>query len=130
MDNEGTTVRRNRDEFARRVGDGVQKRLRGSGTNKLTHRMLVLSNEEKTASRVRFVLLDMGNPCEAEMVQVLYNSPERFRIIDKKESHQRGEYLIRMIFEELGEGLPVIKSQQELIHEYVGGDSLEDLDNE
>ena len=70
--------------------------------------------------RKRIVLLNLHRSRESTFWQILQNTPERFQIISEKESHQRGEYVVRVIFYEVGENLPVYKSQAALIEEYTG----------
>lgn len=74
---------------------------------------------EEDLRRKRIVLLKLTVPAEMSFWQLLHNSPDKFQLISEKESHQKNEYYVRVIFYELGESLPVVKTQEELLHEYV-----------
>jgi len=73
---------------------------------------------EESVRRKRVVLLNLNKFNDLSFWQTLHNLPDKFEIISEKESHQRGEYLARVIFYELGEDLPVVKTQEQLIEEY------------
>lgn len=80
----------------------------------------VAKGMDEQLRRKRIVLLNLHRSRESTFWQILQNTPERFQIISEKESHQRGEYVVRVIFYEVGENLPVYKSQAALIEEYTG----------
>lgn len=74
---------------------------------------------EAAAKRKRIILLNLDDPDDVAFWQILENDTERFSGINHKEVHQRGEYLIRVIFYEHGEDLPLVKKKTEFISEYV-----------
>lgn len=74
---------------------------------------------EEASKRRRIVLLNVAMPEDAAFWECLHNIPERFEVVSEKESHQKGEYLIRVIFNELGEDLPPTKTQEAFLDQYV-----------
>ena len=46
--------------------------------------------------------------------QLLHNNPDRFEVISEKESHQKQEYFVRIIYNELGDELADVKTKEEL----------------
>ena len=73
---------------------------------------------EDATRKQRVVLLNLNNSDELSFWQVLHNTPESFEIISTKESHQRGEYVVRVIFYELGDDLPTVRTLEELLEIY------------
>ena len=105
-------------EAAFRTGDTLSKKIAARElTSKMSTRQPLASTA--TTRRNRFVLLNMQNPMDNQFLQILHNRPDKFEIASSKESHQRGEYVYRVHFYELGEDLPVVKGQDTLIAEYI-----------
>jgi len=76
------------------------------------------ANLESATKRRRIILLNLNDSSEAAFWQTLHNLPEFFTIISEKESHQRGEYVVRVIFYELGDELPVVKTKEQFLEQY------------
>ena len=79
---------------------------------------------EETNKRKRLILLNLNNDEEAAFWQLLHNKPDIFKIITEKESHQRGEYVVRIVFYELGDGLPEVKTKEQLFEQYGRSDDF------
>lgn len=65
-------------------------------------------------SKMRIELLNLNRPDDLARWQTLHNDTDRYRIINEKESHQKGEYFVRIIYNELGDDLPTVKTQEQL----------------
>ena len=46
--------------------------------------------------------------------QILQNDKARYEIISDNPSHQKGEFLSRIVYNEIGDDLPLVKSQEDL----------------
>ena len=58
-----------------------------------------------TSKKMRLELLDLGRPDDVRRWQELHNDKEHYEVLSTKESHQKSEYLMRVIFYELGDNL-------------------------
>jgi len=67
-----------------------------------------------SGSKMRIELLNLNRPDDLARWQTLHNDVDRYRIINEKESHQKGEYFVRIIYNELGDDLPTVKTQEQL----------------
>lgn len=99
------------DTMSTDIGRRPAFRLAATRLNKLSM--------DNATTRRRVVLLNLADDEQAAFWQILSNSTEHFTIISQKESHQRGEYVVRVIFDEHGEDLPITKTQEEFITQYV-----------
>lgn len=79
---------------------------------------------EEANKRKRLILLNLNNDEEAAFWQLLHNKPETFKVITEKESHQRGEYVVRIVFYEIGDNLPEVKTKEELFEQYGRSDDF------
>lgn len=101
-------------ELSQRVKAGLSSKLAERlANNKLFPKPSSLSSSAK----MRVELLNLSRESDLARWQVLHNDGERYRIITEKESHQKGEYFVRIIYCELGDDLPIVKTQQELREE-------------
>lgn len=106
-------------DLAQRSFESLGNSLRQTPALSAVAAKFTKQHTEAATRRRRVVLLDMNDERDVEFWQILLNSPERYHVISQKESHQRGEYVIRIFFDELGEDLPVTKTKEELIQEHI-----------
>lgn len=108
-------------DLTARIHSGLKSTLGNSpAMSKMATNFLSHSNTT-TTSRRRVALLDLNNSTHNEFWQILHNTPERFKVISSKESHQNSGYLCRLVFDEIGEHLAIAKSLEDLLEEYVHG---------
>ncbi len=99
------------DELANRVRTGLASRL---SSHLATSRVLNLDTSVTVNKRKRVVLLDLNREEDIQFWQELHNNPDRYQIISEKESHQKAEYFVRIIYFELGDEQPAVKPTTEL----------------
>ncbi len=68
----------------------------------------------------RVVVLDMTKSKHVKLWQILHNNPEKFTILNEKESAQQTKYFSRIIFEELSDGeLPTTRTIEDFENLYL-----------
>lgn len=104
-----------------RVIAGLHGRLaENNALSRLYHRRNSGNLQESLESKKnRLVILDLNNPYHIELWNIIYNTPERFTVIEKKVSHQKDEYMLLLQFTEHGDNLPISKTREDFIDEYV-----------
>jgi hypothetical protein len=107
-------VRRGADlEMSRRVQDGLRARIGEMAAVTPALAALIRGNFQ-TEKRMRLELLDLTNDADMARWQKLRNDSEKYEIISDKPSHQKGDHRTAIMYYELGEDLPMIKSKREL----------------
>ncbi len=108
-------------ELASRTIEGLNDALQNkSALNTIVSKFSGASSESGT-QRQRLVLLNLDNDKHNGFWQLLVNDPERFEVLNTKESHQK-DYMMRVIFLEKGEDLPPIRTREELLEIYTPSD--------
>lgn len=97
-------------ELNARVREGLKSRL----ANQYAATRLGSYDVSHTNKKMRIELLDLSRPEDIARWQLLQNNKEKFEVISMKESHQKNEYYVRVIYNELGDDLPDVKSIEEL----------------
>lgn len=101
------------------VAGKVLADLKAQATSRVTKRIPSLGDESAHVERRRrFELLDMKNEDDRIRWQVLHNDQDRYEVISEKFSQVKGvgegEYTCSIVYDELGDGLPLVKTQHEL----------------
>lgn len=104
-------------ELAKRSFRGFTETLRDQPSLSAVTAKFTKQYADAATRRRRNVVLDMEDESDAQFWQVLHNTSSKFKVLSEKESHQKGEYLCRVIFEEIGDDLPVYKTKDQLIEE-------------
>lgn len=99
-----------KDLLTQRVKEGLSKRLAEYPAIMRTRTL----GEITPAKMRRIELLDLNKETDLERWQVLHNNPDKYEVLSEKESHQKTEYFVRIIYYELGDDLPDVKSKDEL----------------
>ena len=97
-------------ELTSRVREGLKQRL----ANQNAATKLTSYDTPYASKKMRIELLDLSIPEDIARWQLLQNNKEKFEVISMKESHQKNEYYVRVIYNELGDDLPDVKTIEEL----------------
>lgn len=103
-------------QLSQRVKDGLAQRL---AEYPAVLRTRTIGDIAPSKMR-RIELLDLNKEADRCRWQLLHNDTERFEVISEKESHQKQEYFVRIIYYELGDELPSVKTKEELRSEDTG----------
>jgi hypothetical protein len=97
-------------ELTNRVREGLKQRL----ANQHAATKLNWYDTPHTSKKMRIELLDLSRPEDVARWQLLQNNKEKYEVVSMKESHQKNEYYVRVIYNELGDDLPDVKTIEEL----------------
>lgn len=97
-------------QLSQRVKDGLAQRL---AEYPAVLRTRSIGDVAPTKMR-RIELLDLNREADRCRWQLLHNNPDKFEVISEKESHQKQEYFVRIIYNELGDELAAVKTKEEL----------------
>lgn len=96
-----------------RVRSGLVTRL--SETPALSKvRATILKHAETGSKRLRQELLNLQKDEDMARWQILNNDRARYEVLSDNPSHQRGEFLTRIVYYERGDNLPFIKTIEDL----------------
>lgn len=100
-----SSIHKNSD-LSDRVRDGLRARLNNQSA---ATRLNAYPTSKSSSKKMRIVLLDLNNAGDIEKWQMLHNDKENYEVISSKESHQKNEYYVRVIYYELGDDLPNVQ---------------------
>lgn len=101
------------------VGTKLIQELQAAEANRVSRKVPSLpAAVEDTTRRRRIEVLDLREDDELSRWQVLHNDTDRYEVVSEKFSqikgNYEGEHTCTIIYNEIGEGLPLIKSKAEL----------------
>ena len=98
-------------ELTARVREGLKQRL---SNQYAATKLNAYDLGNLSAKKMRIELLDLSLPEDVARWQLLQNNKEKYEVVSMKESHQKNEYYVRIIYYELGDDLPDVKTVEEL----------------
>jgi hypothetical protein len=104
--------------FSLQIQEKLKNRLASTGALSIAKRAAFASISLGDNRKMRRELLNLRTEEGIRRWQSLNNCKEKYEVISTKDSDQRGETMCHIIFWELGEDLPDVKSAKELRDEY------------
>lgn len=99
-------------ELSTRVKEGLSARL---AERKMVDNLMKVSSKLAFSNKkLRQELLNMKLDTDSQRWQELHNNVDKYQVVSEKESHQKGEYFVRIIYYELGDDLPDVKTKEQL----------------
>lgn len=106
-----------RKELTNKVVQDARSRLLAD-SKKAGSAGLPTDNKDVDAKRRRCELLDMTNESDQQRWQILHNDTDRYEVISEKISTVRGDnkvdYMCFVVYNELGDDLPIYRTKDEL----------------
>lgn len=101
------------------VTSKIMSDLRDTAVAKVNKRVPLGPTSEVAVSRMRRIeVLDLKDDADVERWQVLHNDVDRYEVISEKftqlKGNYEGEHSCTVIYDEMGEDLPLTKTQSEL----------------
>lgn len=103
-------------ELVTRVRAGLSKRISEvPALERIQALILQKEFEQERTVMMRTELLNLKIPADLDRWQELHNDPSRYEVLSTVEkTTPKGDYFVRIIYNEKGEDQPIVKSQKEL----------------